>query len=141
MDVMRLVRSVADFPQKSEVVAQIQCGKVFLVVGGQPVCGITIAAYEDPIIQKGNLEINTMSMSVSVEGRNINLTATEYKVLMYLAQSLGVARKESIFATLWRDVGDSHIIDVYVCALRRKLAKAGWSKKITNVRGVGFRID
>lgn len=78
---------------------------------------------------------------VLVEGKAVELTSTEFRVLNFLARRPGwVFTREQILDAVH---GDNYAItdravDVQVVGLRRKLGKAG--KYIETVRGVGYRF-
>lgn len=67
------------------------------------------------------------------------LTGSETKVFGRLLKA-GVATKDAIMATLYRDAGKDEaeikIVDVLVCKLRKKLKPFGL--EITTVRGLGY---
>jgi DNA-binding response OmpR family regulator len=77
---------------------------------------------------------------VSIDGREVALTAKEFELLAVLAADPGavVTRKqllEEVWETSW--YGSTKTIDVHVASLRRKLGEAGL---VETVRGVGFRL-
>ncbi|MBM3330505.1 response regulator transcription factor [candidate division WOR-3 bacterium] len=78
---------------------------------------------------------------VSVNGRKLELTTTEFKLLAILAERRGwVFSRDEILGRLWGDEKAviDRTIDVHVTNLRRKLGKAG--RLIENVRGVGYKL-
>jgi DNA-binding response OmpR family regulator len=63
--------------------------------------------------------------------------------LEYLAINLNlVVSREQILARVWGDGfdGSSNIVDVYMSAIRRKLAAAGARRAIATVWGVGYKL-
>ncbi len=95
------------------------------------------------IIKVGdNLLIDLNKMEVYVEGKKVELTLTEFKILTYLAQKPGwVFSREQLLDAIWgmeRPVVD-RTIDVHIKKLRDKLGKAG--KLIKSVRGMGYKIQ
>ena len=79
---------------------------------------------------------------VSVKGKKIELTATEFNILHILAMKRErVLSREQILDNLWgseKTVVD-RTIDVHIKHLRTKLGPAG--KMIRNIRGVGYKIE
>ena len=88
-----------------------------------------------------NLLIDDERHEVQVEGRPLELTLTEYKLLRFLAQHPGRVFSRS---QILGNIQDEHVlvveraIDVHVAALRRKLE--GAAELIETVRGVGYRF-
>jgi len=98
------------------------------------------------VLRHGELELQRIHHRVIYEGREINLTATEFSLLEYLMLHRGenVSRSE-LLAHVWKteDNNGTNIVDVYINYLRRKLESTeGGSDKdlIQTVRGVGYRI-
>jgi DNA-binding response OmpR family regulator len=89
----------------------------------------------------GSLTIDLDSVEVSVEGRKLELTATEFKIMELLASRKGwVFSREKILDHLWgneKSVTDRSV-DVHIKHLRDKLGPAGGH--IRNVRGVGYKL-
>jgi two-component system phosphate regulon response regulator PhoB/two-component system alkaline phosphatase synthesis response regulator PhoP len=79
---------------------------------------------------------------VHVEGKSIDLTSTEFKILKLLSQKKGwVFTRDQILDHLWgheKAVLD-RTVDVHIKHLREKLGKA--STLIKNIRGVGYKIE
>ena len=78
---------------------------------------------------------------VSVKGRNIDLTATEFKLLTTLAQRRGrVQSREQLLHDVWEydNLIDTRTVDTHMRRLREKLG--GASKYLDTVRGVGYRF-
>jgi DNA-binding response OmpR family regulator len=90
------------------------------------------------------LEINLISRDVSVDGTPVNLSTTEFELLVYLVRNRGqVLSREQILRAVWgydHDPG-TNIVDVYVGYLRRKLSIGDRVAPITTIRAVGFRLD
>jgi DNA-binding response OmpR family regulator len=90
------------------------------------------------------LQINLISRDVSVDGKPVNLSTTEFELLVYLVRNRGqVLSREQILRAVWgydHDPG-TNVVDVYVGYLRRKLTTGDRSVPITTIRSVGFRFD
>jgi two-component system, OmpR family, alkaline phosphatase synthesis response regulator PhoP len=93
------------------------------------------------IIRRGELLIDTASLGVSCSGNRIELTATEYRLLYFLALHPGFVHTRSalIDGALGRDVTVlERTIDVHIMSLRKKLGGCGeW---IETIRGFGYRF-
>lgn len=96
------------------------------------------------LITIGDLKVDTDMRSVVVEGKEINLTPTEYKILELLCKNRGmVFSVEQIYENIWRDkyvVGDTSIM-VHITKLRQKIEKDPKTPEyIKTVWGVGYKI-
>ena len=92
----------------------------------------------------GELAIDYDRRRVSVAGRPVTLTPTEYELLRVLAQGAGrVLTHRALLRQVWagRGTANPKIVRAYVKRLRRKLgddaADPAW---IVNERGVGYRM-
>jgi two-component system phosphate regulon response regulator PhoB/two-component system alkaline phosphatase synthesis response regulator PhoP len=86
--------------------------------------------------------IDLEKYEVTVEGSNVDLTNTEFKLLQLLASKKGlVFTRDNILNYLWGEekVVIDRTIDVHIRHLRGKLGKAAHC--IKNVRGVGYKLD
>jgi two-component system phosphate regulon response regulator PhoB len=93
------------------------------------------------IVSTGNLVIDPTRHQVLVEGRHVDLTATEFRLLNFLARRPGwvFTRDQIIAAVKGPDYPvTDRSVDVQVVGLRRKLREAG--HLIETVRGVGYRF-
>lgn len=96
---------------------------------------------KSPLLKIEEMEIDTVRHRVSVEGEKIDLTATEFEILIYLARRPGwVFTRTQIITGVKGDdypVTDRSV-DVQILNLRKKLGNAG--NYIETVRGVGYRF-
>ncbi len=94
----------------------------------------------NPVIEMGEVSLDTRNGRVSVGGIPVDLTAQEIAVLTYLAHNLGrmVSRTE-LSEHIYEYDGDrdSNTIAVFITRLRKKLG----SDLITTIRGRGYMID
>ena len=95
-----------------------------------------------PRVAVGTLVIDTEKHEVMAEGTRIELTATEFKILQFLASRPGrVFSRDQILDHLWgteKAVID-RTIDVHIRNLREKLGPA--ASHIKNIRGVGYKLE
>ncbi|GAA3641564.1 response regulator transcription factor [Streptomyces chitinivorans] len=91
------------------------------------------------VLRVGGLTVDPAARRVTLDGREVALTAKEFAVLEYLAVRAGeVVSKSEVLEHVWDFAyeGDVNIVEVYVSALRRKLGSAA----IATVRGAGYRL-
>jgi two-component system OmpR family response regulator len=89
------------------------------------------------VLEIGDLAIDVEASSVSRGGRRLDLTATELKLLTFLAGRRGkVVGKAQILAAVWGyDDYAANLVEVHVSALRRKL---GTPPLLHTIRGAGY---
>lgn len=90
----------------------------------------------------GNLLIDVPRHLVTVKGRTVDLTATEFKLLTVLAQRRGrVQSRERLLRDVWNydSLIDTRTVDTHVRRLREKLGPSAPS--LDTVRGVGYRFS
>ena len=96
-----------------------------------------------PAITRGLLTLDPVRREVTVSGRVLPLTATEYNILeLLMRRSPAVVDRKAIAEHGWDDETDplgSNAIDVQLSRLRAKLPAAGI--RIVTVRGAGYRLE
>jgi len=93
-------------------------------------------------VSLGPLRIDPDKHEVRVDGRPVDLTATEFKILHLLASRRGrVFTRDQILDHLWGHdkIVVDRTVDVHIRNLREKLGPA--AALIRNVRGVGYKIE
>jgi phosphate regulon transcriptional regulator PhoB len=100
--------------------------------------------YHEPpaLLRRGDLVIDLERREVTCGDRAIELTATEFRMLHFLASHPGrvYSRGELIDNVLGRDVEVlDRTVDVHILALRKKLGKHG--VLVETVRGFGYRFQ
>ena len=95
----------------------------------------------DMVLETGGLKIDTASMRVWRGAEEINLTKTEYDLLLLFARNPRRAMyRETISARVWG--GDypfgSKAVDLHVQRLRKKV---GWETTLRAVNKVGYRLE
>lgn len=92
-------------------------------------------------LQIEDLLIDVPQHLVSVDGRPVDLTATEFKLLTLLAQRRGrVQSREQLLRDVWQydSLIDTRTVDTHMRRLREKLGRA--ARFLDTVRGVGYRF-
>ncbi len=93
------------------------------------------------ILNFRHVQIDLGARRVFVEGKEVELTATEFEILKALAQNAGrVMTRERLLEKIWETdyYGDGRVIDVHIGHIRQKLGRPEW---IATVRGVGYRFE
>jgi two-component system alkaline phosphatase synthesis response regulator PhoP len=102
------------------------------------------ASVEAPdLVRAGDLEIDTTKRTVSLNGRAIDLTATEFELLLHFAQSPGrVFTRSQLLDALHGVAFESYerAIDAHIKNLRRKLeSDPANPTHLLTVYGVGYK--
>ena len=99
----------------------------------------------EPVVQAGDLEIDLARRSVTVGGRAVKLTPTEYELLRYLALHAGKpVTHTTLLRQVWGDyaVGDKYNTRYVVAQIRKKLGDDSSNPRyIVNEPGVGYRLE
>jgi two-component system phosphate regulon response regulator PhoB len=93
------------------------------------------------ILSIGEIAINRSAHTVEVSGAPVDLTPTEYKLLILLAERRGrVQARSNLLQSVWEAAPDiqTRTVDMHVQRLRSKLGPAG--DMIETVRGFGYRL-
>jgi two-component system alkaline phosphatase synthesis response regulator PhoP len=96
---------------------------------------------ETAVVQHSGISIFPERHEVTIEGRPIDLTATEFRILELLARHPGrvFSRYQIVDAVRGEDYPvTERSVDVHITSLRKKLGK--YSKTVDTVRGVGYRF-
>ena len=100
---------------------------------------------DEDVIHVGLIDIDKLSHTVSVEGKEIKLTAREFEILYLLAKHRGrVFSSEEIFERVWNEPGggSNQTVMVHISNLRDKLEAAVPGETIIQtVWGVGYKIE
>ena len=86
-------------------------------------------------------QLEPAALKVWVDGEEVELTTTEYDLLLALVRHRGmVLSREQLLEQVWGYdyYGDTRVVDVHVGHLRQKL---GDETLITTVRGIGYRFE
>lgn len=91
------------------------------------------------ILRRGSVEMDTAAHRVSLDGEDMPLTNTEYRLLELFLRNPGrVFTREGLLSRVWGYdfIGDESTVNIHIMNLRRKLG----SNLIETVRGVGYRL-
>ena len=93
------------------------------------------------IINIKDISFDLNKMIVSKNGKEIDLTSLELKILHLLFNNIGkVVRRNTILDKIWEWTGndvDNHTITVYLKRIREKLG----TDIIVTIKGIGYRVD
>ncbi len=93
------------------------------------------------VLKLNDLVVDIAKHEVTFKGKPIELTATEFKLLVLLLERRGrVQTRDALLTDVWGYEGDvdTRTVDTHVRRLREKLGKAAdW---IETIRGVGYRF-
>jgi DNA-binding response OmpR family regulator len=94
-------------------------------------------------LRVADIEVDLLSRRVQRAGEPVQLSTTEFELLVYLLRHRGtVLSRERILSAVWGYQHDpaTNIVDVYIGYLRRKLRRADSPAPIHTVRAVGYRL-
>ena len=95
------------------------------------------------ILKNRDLELNTQSMSVTIQQNSINLSKLEFLMLKYFMENVNVAlSRNQIIDKVWgKDYFiEENTVDVYVNYLRSKIDQHLKSEYIRTIRGIGYMM-
>jgi two-component system, OmpR family, KDP operon response regulator KdpE len=99
---------------------------------------------EEPFFRAGPLEIDFNTRLVTVKGREVKLTATEYSLLKILAQHAGkVVTHKQLLREVWGPNAEeqSQYLRVYMTHLRKKIETVNAREKLLRTEsGIGYRL-
>jgi two-component system phosphate regulon response regulator PhoB len=97
------------------------------------------------IVKAGDIEIDSGGMTLMVRGTPTQTTATEFRLLEYLARHPGrVFTRDQLLDAVWRDTHyvTPRSVDVYVRRIREKIEQnPDEPRYLKTVRGAGYRFE
>lgn len=104
-----------------------------------------LSSVEADVLYVDDLVIDRTRASVSREGRELNLTPTEFRLLVYLAQHPGQAfSRGQLIDKVWGADGDYYddkTVSVHIRRLREKIeADPSHPQIVLTVPGIGYRL-
>ena len=105
--------------------------------------------FEQPLapalLKCGDIEIDTGSMVLKVDGNPITTTATEFRLIDFLARHPGrVFTRDQLLDAVWRDTSfvTPRSVDVYIRRLREKIEREPDKPRyLRTLRGAGYRFE
>ena len=98
---------------------------------------------ESPVVDVGPLRIDVARREVEVDGREVRLTPTEFKLLVLLARNAGkVLTHRQILREVWGpNATQTHYVRVQMAELRKKLEPDPARPRLLRTEvGVGYRL-
>ena len=99
----------------------------------------------EPAFSSCNLVIDFVRHRVSLDNQEISLTATEYRVLSYMARNADrVVTPDQILKKVWGEeyLGEPHLLQVNIARLRRKLRDDAKNARYIRTRpGIGYIME
>ena len=96
-------------------------------------------------LRAGEVEIDPSAMTLTVRGKPVTTTATEFRLLDYFARHIGrVFTRDQLLDSVWRDTSyvTPRSVDVYVRRIREKIeADPENPRYLKTVRGAGYRFE
>ena len=102
------------------------------------------AAFQDETVTAGRLKLNTASHRVSVDGTEISLGPTEYRILhFFMHHPDRVYSRAQLLDRIWGGnvYVEERTVDVHIRRLRKALTVSGYDKLVQTVRGAGYRFS
>jgi two-component system phosphate regulon response regulator PhoB len=97
------------------------------------------------MVKAGDIEIDSGGMTLTVRGKLTQTTATEFRLLEYLARHPGrVFTRDQLLDAVWRDTHyvTPRSVDVYVRRIREKIEENPDDPRyLKTVRGAGYRFE
>lgn len=91
------------------------------------------------------IQLDLQRRSVRVDGTDVALTPSEFRLLAYLMENAGrVCTRQELMRDLWKSayIGDERAVDVHVANLRRKIEPDPKSpSRLVTVRGSGYMLS
>ncbi|MCG3175148.1 MAG: Alkaline phosphatase synthesis transcriptional regulatory protein PhoP [Candidatus Omnitrophica bacterium] len=96
---------------------------------------------ETPVLKHGDITLDRERMSVTVKGKQVQLTKLEFRILAFLMEHPGkVFSRDRLLSGAWE--GEAFVVDrtvdVHIKSIRQKLGKS--RDVIETVRGSGYRL-
>lgn len=102
-------------------------------------------AKPEPAFQCEALVVDFISRRVTLDGKEIDLTATEYRLLYYLARYAGrVVTPDTLLRQVWGEEyeGENHLLQVNINRLRKKIGDDAKNHKYLITKpGIGYLVS
>jgi len=102
--------------------------------------------FEKNEVTSNDLTVNLDARKVTIDDKNLEVSDKEFELLFYLINSKNiVVSKTEILEDVWENYfpqeEEHNLVEVYIGYLRKKLKPHNLDKKISTVRGYGYRWD
>lgn len=97
---------------------------------------------EEQVLSLGTLTIDSSRLKVTVRDQEVNLTSTEFKLLLALAKRRGkLLSRDQLLTEVWayNNTSDTRTLDTHINRLRNKIGAAG--EMIHTIRGFGYKLE
>ena len=97
---------------------------------------------EEEILEAGGIVLNKSAHSVTIDGKDVELSYKEFELLTYFLENRGIAlSREKILNNVWNYdyFGDARTIDTHVKKLRSKMGQKG--DLIKTLWGMGYKLE
>ena len=97
---------------------------------------------EEEILEAGGIVLNKSAHSVTIDGKDVELSYKEFELLTYFLENRGIAlSREKILNNVWNYdyFGDARTIDTHVKKLRSKMGQKG--DLIKTIWGMGYKFE
>lgn len=122
----------------------MQCGANQAVFGMSPEAGTSAwNRIAEPALEHRGAVLDTSDASLAFQGKKIELTKNEYRILQTLLADKGrIVSRDKLMLRLWETDSfvDENTLTVNITRLRRKLAREGLEDFITTRKGLGYMI-
>ena len=98
----------------------------------------------ETVLSAHDIELNLLTRKVNSAGKEIELQATEFRLLEYLLRHKGqIVTRTMLLEYVWDYHFDpqTNVIDVHISRLRQKIGQDAENEIIKTVRGSGYIID
>lgn len=96
----------------------------------------------EDILDIAGITVNKIAHTVTIDGKEIDLSFKEFELLTYFMENRGIAlSREKILNNVWNYdyYGDARTIDTHVKKLRSKMGEKG--KFISTIWGMGYKFE
>ena len=102
--------------------------------------------FEKNEVTSNDLTVNLDARKVTIDDKNLEVSDKEFELLFYLIKNKNiVVSKTEILEDVWENYfpqeEEHNLVEVYIGYLRKKLKPYNLDKKISTVRGYGYRWD
>jgi phosphate regulon transcriptional regulator PhoB len=99
----------------------------------------------EKILRIGDLEIDRERYTTTIDGKDVKLSATEFKLLLFLAERKGkVFSRNQLLDAVWKDEAfvEPRTVDVHVRRLRAHIERDPANPRyVKTLRGIGYFFD